>query len=264
MVHADNYEDGRGIIVSITGGSTWKVVTGELFKDSILTDVAVDPLDPKVVYVAAQNGLFKSKDTGSSWSAPSTLLNGKPVRSVAVDPADAFHLLAGVQYMGLFKSNDGGVSWHQVTAGLEPNAIPRDIVFDPTNTDIVYLGDILSGVYQSRDGGESWQKFSTGITNRAITTLSISSDGNHLYAGTGGGGVFRLDLNGVPPVVSSETAETTAPAATATATQIPPGNEPVPSQPANKPILPCPAASLGLPVLILLISSSRFLKRKRD
>lgn len=204
MIHADVYEDGKGIVASHDGGTTWQTITGEPFRDAILTDVAVDPKDASVLYVASQNGLFKSADGGASWSSPSTLLQDLPVRTVAVSPGDSNHLLAGVQYRGLFISEDGGVIWRQVTAGLEPNGIQRDIVFDPTNPDIVYVADIMSGVYQSTDAGESWIKLTKGLTNRAVTSLSISSDGLHLYAGTSGGGVFRLDFSGQPPVAMSQ------------------------------------------------------------
>ncbi|NNF69016.1 MAG: hypothetical protein HKN01_04535, partial [Acidimicrobiia bacterium] len=34
---------------------------------------------------------------------------------------------------------------------------------------------------------------------RAVNALAISHDSRHLYAGTEGGGVFRLDLAGTPP-----------------------------------------------------------------
>jgi photosystem II stability/assembly factor-like uncharacterized protein len=199
MVHADVYESGKGIVISRDGGSTWEDITGAQFSDAILTDVFVDPTSADVVYVASQIGLFKSKDSGASWESLSSLSQGEPVRTVAVSPADSNRLLAGIQYQGLFLSGDGGSSWKQVAAGLEPNGIHRDIIFDPTNPNIVYLGDITSGVYQSTDAGESWRKINQGLTNRAVTSLSISKDGMHLYAGTSGGGVFRLDFNGQPP-----------------------------------------------------------------
>jgi photosystem II stability/assembly factor-like uncharacterized protein len=264
MIHGDIYEDGRGIMASIDGGASWKVITGDLFKDAILTDVAVDPINEKVVYVASEIGLFKSSDGGASWIAPSTFLDGKPVRTVAVDLSDSNHILAGVQNMGLFVSHDGGVNWQQVTAGLEPNGVPRDIVFDPTTKDTVFLGDIFSGVYVSRDGGERWQKLSNGITNRAVTSLALSSDGLHLYAGTSGGGVFRLDLNGQPPVSalgSNATSTVPEPNTSETVTAIAPRSEPEIEPDSQKPIFPCLGTLLGLPLLVIGFSINHYRKR---
>ncbi len=231
MVHADAYEDGRGILASQDGGTTWVAITGEQFRDAILTDISVDPQDARALYVAAQTGLFKTTDGGANWTAVSSLMPGQPVRTVAVSPADSRRVLAGVQDRGLFLSEDGGGSWRQVTAGLEPNGIHRDIVFDLTDPQVVYLADILSGVYRSSDGGETWARLTQGLTNRAVTTLSLSADGMHLYAGTSGGGVFRLDLNGQPPVPGSQpTPEPSQSQPTPELSQTQPAPEPSPPQ----------------------------------
>ncbi|MCJ7678663.1 MAG: hypothetical protein MUO35_13195 [Anaerolineales bacterium] len=261
MIHADVYEDGKGIVASHDGGTTWQAITGEQFRVAILTDVAVDPKDANVLYVASQNGLFKSTDGGASWTSPSTLLQDLPVRTVAVSPGDSNHLLAGVQYRGLFISEDGGVIWRQVTAGLEPNGIQRDIVFDPTTPDIVYVADITSGVYQSTDAGESWVRQTKGLTNRAVTSLSISSDGLHLYAGTSGGGVFRLDLSGQPPVAMSQptpdaTEPTVAPVPVTASTEL---ATPAPTQAGRTSL----RLYLGLGSAVLLVVLALLLARRR-
>jgi len=245
IVHLDTYEDGRGILISQDGGTTWKAITGEQFRDAILTDVAVDPKDANVVYVASQIGLFKSTNGGGTWLSPSTLLVEQPVRTVAVSPLDSNRVLAGVQSRGLFLSEDGGATWRQVTAGLEPNGVPRAIVFDPTDPNVVYLGDITSGVYRSANGGETWTRTTQGLTNRAVTSLSISADGLHLYAGTSGGGVFRLDLEGRPPQVSEKAGEGS--------TRVPehgPTAEPLAPEPQAGPTLPCFGGALALPLVV--------------
>jgi hypothetical protein len=200
MIHADVYEKGRGVVVSHDGGVTWQNITGDQFKDVPVTDLFVDPKDANVVYVATKNGLFRTFDGGTSWDGFSGLPRGQPVRTVGVSPANSQRLLAGVQFQGLYLSEDGGRSWRQVTAGLEPNGIHRDIIFDPLEPNVVYTCDITSGVYRSEDSGITWLKLNQGMTTRAVTNLSLSSDGLHLYAATSGGGVFRLDLNGQPPI----------------------------------------------------------------
>jgi hypothetical protein len=105
----------------------------------------------------------------------------------------------------LYISSDRGTTWQLASVGLEPNGEHRDIVFDNIHPGIVYISDIKSGVYHSEDGGQTWRKINEGLTNRAANALSLSADGNHLYAGTSGGGVFRLDLNGNPPVSTGVT-----------------------------------------------------------
>jgi photosystem II stability/assembly factor-like uncharacterized protein len=199
MVHTEAYESGHGVILSRDGGASWELITGEVFKNAMVTDLAIDPTDAHLVYVATRDGLFRSKDAGGSWQKINGLPPNASVRTVAVNPQDPQSLIAGVPAQGLFISRDAGESWYQVSAGLEPNGDHRDIVFDLAHSGVVYTSDIASGVYRSEDGGESWHKLSEGLTSRAATGLALSMDGNHLYAATSGGGVFRLDLNGKPP-----------------------------------------------------------------
>jgi hypothetical protein len=78
------------------------------------------------------------------------------------------------------------------------NGSPSAIAFDPNNPQIIYMGDFISGSYRSEDGGFTWNKINNGLTFRNIVDLIITQDGDHLYAGTFGGGVFRLDLTGQP------------------------------------------------------------------
>ncbi|MGB2962950.1 MAG: hypothetical protein WBB69_03095 [Anaerolineales bacterium] len=200
MIHSDIYESGRGVIVSQDGGSNWVNITGKEFQDLPVTDLSIDSTDANIVYAATQGGLFKTIDGGTSWTPIPSLSGGEPVRTVGLSPADPQRILAGVQSRGLYLTEDGGVTWRQVTAGLEPNGNHRDIIFDPTNPEIVYTSDISSGVYRSEDGGLTWLKLYQGLTTRMMTSLSISANGLHLYAATSGGGLFRLDLNGEPPV----------------------------------------------------------------
>jgi photosystem II stability/assembly factor-like uncharacterized protein len=201
MVHPENFS-GQGIAVSKDGGGTWESVTGLEFNHVPVMDIAIDPSDPEIVYAATQNGLFKSTNSGEDWKSFTGLPQGA-TRTVGISPKNPDMLFAGIELIGFYSSQDGGVSWQQVSAGLEPNGSHRDLVFDPTNPQIVYLADLLSGVYRSTDEGISWEKINNGLSTRAVTSLSISSDGQHLYAGTNGEGVFRLDLNGKPPLVSA-------------------------------------------------------------
>ncbi|NOR33649.1 MAG: hypothetical protein GQ579_03090 [Bacteroidales bacterium] len=197
MVHPEIFS-GQGIAVSKDGGGTWESVTGLEFNHVPVMDIAIDPSDPEIVYAATQNGLFKSTNSGEDWTSFTGLPQGA-TRTVGISPKNPDMLFAGIELIGFYLSQDGGVSWQQVSAGLEPNGSHRDLVFDPTNPQIVYLADLLSGVYRSTDEGISWEKINNGLSTRAVTSLSISSDGQHLYAGTNGEGVFRLDLNGTPP-----------------------------------------------------------------
>jgi hypothetical protein len=49
-------------------------------------------------------------------------------------------------------------------------------------------------VFQSTDGGASWIAFSTGLTEEVVFTLAVHpTNQDILYAGTSGGGIFKID-----------------------------------------------------------------------
>jgi photosystem II stability/assembly factor-like uncharacterized protein len=187
------------VAVSHDGGQTWLDVSGAQFAGVPVLDLAVDPADANVAYVATVVGLFKTTDGGTSWHSLTDALPGMGC-SVAVSPVDSSFILASVCERGFYTSSDGGKTWQQVSAGLQPTGSHYRIVFDPTNSQIVYTTDMTSGVYRSTDGGKTWQQINNGLTSRSATALVISADGQHVYVATNGAGVFRLDVNGVSPI----------------------------------------------------------------
>lgn len=187
-----------GIWRSQDGGATWDTANDPGTADAHIAGLAIDPNDPRSVYAASPtHGLLVTTDGGASWNA----IEGLPsmAHSVAVDPSDPSVVVAGFFGDGIYRSDDSGDSWTRSAAGMPPEAIITTVVFDPSNPAVVYAGDELSGVYQSNDGGASWRQTNNGLLTRAVSALSVSADGGHLYAGTEGGGVFRLDLDGSPP-----------------------------------------------------------------
>ena len=66
------------------------------------------------------------------------------------------------------------------------------IEIDSARPNVLYAGSLRSGIYLSEDGGQSWRLHNEGLTMKSVSVLELSSDGGTLYAGTSGGGVFRL------------------------------------------------------------------------
>lgn len=192
---------GAGIWISQNGGHTWAQSSEKAVADAHVADLAVDPTSAERVFAATLNhGVLRSEDGGAHWEEVTAAMGrGLKVLSVEVDPDNPMRVFAGRNRGGLLLSENGGDTWRAIGAGLNPEASVTTIVVDPTDSRRLYLADLLSGVYRSVDGGRTWRAMSAGLVNRAVNSLALSADAQHLYAGTEGAGVFRLDVNGVPP-----------------------------------------------------------------
>jgi photosystem II stability/assembly factor-like uncharacterized protein len=223
-----------GIWVSTDGGTSWQTANDSLSSDAQVAGIAVHPTDPMTVFAASTtDGLLRTSTGGNSWEAVPSLPNNVPASSIAFDPSDPQHLLAGFRGAGIYESRDGGDNWSPQPVGFAPEAVITDIVFDPNDTSTVYSADLLSGVYRSQDGGQTWLTINEGLRTRSTNALALSVDGDHLYAGTEGEGVFRLDLSGTPPGEAAATqdagdeeseSDAQTPAASTTTTTSVPGS----------------------------------------
>ena len=70
---------------------------------------SVNPENPKVMFAAMRDGLFRSADTGVSWQpAGKTLRN---MAAVAINPKRPEEVSAASEGGTLYVSTDGGATW---------------------------------------------------------------------------------------------------------------------------------------------------------
>lgn len=69
---------------------------------------AVSPADPKVMYVAMRDGVFRSQDAGGTWKRTT---GPKNAVAIAINPKKPAELYAATAEGKLFRSSDGGEQW---------------------------------------------------------------------------------------------------------------------------------------------------------
>jgi photosystem II stability/assembly factor-like uncharacterized protein len=72
---------------------------------------AVDPANPKVMYVAMRGGLFRSDDAGARWTGPA---GPKNAAAVTVNPRRGTEMYAATAEGRIFVSRDGALTWQPV------------------------------------------------------------------------------------------------------------------------------------------------------
>ena len=164
-----------------------------------ISNLALHPTDPRVVYAASLQGVFRSTDAGASWQL---VLSWTEPGFVALDPTRPTTVYAS-QYLSppkIFKSTDGGSHWVVVSRNLSPDLLGvLPLAVDPSRPARLYLGTEIQGLLRSTDGGVTWEAVNQGLAdggNTAITALAASRRPfGTAFAGTSNGGLYRT-VNG--------------------------------------------------------------------
>lgn len=122
----------------------------------VIQAIAVDPANPTIAYAATGSGMFKSTNSGVTWTAINEGMlyhgvNAPSVLSVAVDPSSSNTVFAGTTGF-VFKSTNGGSTWTQ-QAGL-PVALMYDIAIDANATSHLFVAEnIVDDAFISKISG---------------------------------------------------------------------------------------------------------------
>src|SRR6188768_1415752 len=186
--------------VAAAGQGQASRLTAETFKDyafrSIgpgltsgrISDVAVDPKNPSVWYVAASiGGLWKTDNRGNTFTPVFDTYGSYSLGAVTIDPRDSNVIWLGTGENnnqrsvsfgdGIYKSTDAGATWKRM--GLENSEHIQNIVIDPRNSKTVYVtaigplwrGGGDRGLFKTLDGGATWKNVLPGTENSGATDI---------------------------------------------------------------------------------------------
>ena len=220
--------EGRGgqgaIYKSENGGASWRQIVqkGQLAPDLLISDLAIDPRDPRRMLIATPTGVFASADGGATWASSNDgLPQHRRTLRLAQSPSNPQIVYVSLKgeagespwQAGVYRSEDGGRTWQPRVFGLNQAtgkagtsdmlcAWVSELAVHPQNPDVVYAGGATwwdATVYKTTDGGLSWMRAvdfgEKGNAKHAwidmwgpsVTCLTLSpSHPDTLYFGTSG------------------------------------------------------------------------------
>jgi len=133
----------------------------------LVRSLVVDPQTPTTLYAGTNGGLFKSTDSGTTWTALNSALgaaaaNLSQISVLAIDPTISTILYLSPYPGRIFKSSDGAVSWLALNSGWS-NAGIEALVIDPKTPTSLYAVIYMAGIFKSTDGGSSWTAINSGL-----------------------------------------------------------------------------------------------------
>lgn len=173
-----------GVLKSIDQGATWNATNLNFFRSQSVRSrrLAINPLDPSILWVATNAGLFKTRDGGNSWVS---VLSGD-VRNVKIKPGDTSVVYASTDQF--YRSTDGGNTFSLSTGIANASSINRmEIAITNANANYVYAvtgsqsDASFEGLYLSINSGASFTKMSSSPNILAGASSGNGSGGQSWY-----------------------------------------------------------------------------------
>ena len=193
----------RGVFKTTDGGETWEGVL-TIDRHTGVTDLAMDPTNPDVLYAAALqrerraysyvgggpgSGIYKTVDGGATWSKLTHGLPTSDMGRIGLDislshPSTVYAVIEGSE-QGVYRTDNGGRGWRKMS---DIASIPwyfGQIRVDPRDPEVVYhLGVPLQ---RSTDGGANWERIARTTHVDHHSMWINPEDPSHILLGNDGG-----------------------------------------------------------------------------
>src|SRR5262249_31699586 len=156
---------------TLDGGTSWKPTgykeTGVL-DDSDIFGITVNPINPKLLYLNACSGIYRSTSAGEKWiKIPGIPFSARRTYALLPHPVDGNIIFAGTSE-GLWRSKDGGKRWTLLTS---KSVVIRSIVVSPEKPTKVFIATDDFGVRVSDNLGDDFADANTGFIHRHILAI---------------------------------------------------------------------------------------------
>ena len=172
------------------------------------------PLDPDALYlVSAEGGLWKTNDSGQTWSSLTEAQPSLALGALGIDPAKPSILYLGLgdieegtfggTGIGILKSTDGGKTWSDPPIKLGKSRAVTSILVFPGDTKVILVGTD-AGLFRSKDSGSTYQQVALPAGNPRTVRDILWIDGSRLVMTVGNNFEFGQGAGGANILTSSD------------------------------------------------------------
>ena len=182
----------EGVFRSRNAGATWQQISPPASQEiHEIESLAIDPVDPNIVYAGTWHLPWKTTDGGENWhNIKQGIIEDSDVFSIIIDSLQTSVVYASA-CSGIYKSENGAELFKKIP-GI-PSAARRTRVLkqDPLNHDVVYAGT-TEGLYKSVDAGKTFAPMTRPDT--IVNDVFVDPiDSNRVLLATDRGGVLSSD-----------------------------------------------------------------------
>ncbi|MFN9681424.1 MAG: beta strand repeat-containing protein, partial [Bacteroidota bacterium] len=185
----------KDLMKSTDRGTTWSKITAGQTGGNFISNIAVAPSDPSVIYISWGTALAKTINGGSNWTTITAPISSQ-ISSLMVDPTNPNNLYATYSNFTagskVYFSNNGGTSWTNISGTL-PNIPANKIIYQTGSNGALYLGMDV-GIYYRDNTQTDWSLYNSGLPNVEIFDLEIRYSDKKLIAATYGRGLWESPL----------------------------------------------------------------------
>ncbi len=151
--------------------------------------------------VSQDGGFFKSIDGGTNFKQSDkeegSVLNGKNILALEINPSNDKEIFVGTKGAGLFKSIDEGATWLSDINNFQ-NITDIELISD---TQTIYMAAKKNGrgkLFKSDNNGESWNEIYTEKDETSyLTSIAVHNNNPEIiYIANSKGGLFKSEDGG--------------------------------------------------------------------
>lgn len=193
-----------GIYRSRNGGHDWEKISPENHAEiKNVESVAIDPVNPDVIYAGTWHLPWKTEDGGKTWhNIKKGVIDDSDVFSIVIDPSQPANLFISA-CSGIYRSESAGEMFRKIQGIPYSARRTRMLQMDPTDHNVVYAGT-TEGLWKTTDAGVTWKRMTGSnivindvlIDPRRSSRVLLATDRSGVLASDDGGVTFTASNRG--------------------------------------------------------------------